>query len=110
LQPLREDRELISVITKPEDSSGRGVGIADRVQAATLTCAALAVVAPPFIFCVFAFGLVQWIGLVPFMIRDFKRGYRQSVKGMAIAGCLGLLLNTACAGAFHVFPWQHFRA
>jgi hypothetical protein len=87
-------------VEKPDDSIGRGVAIGVMVQAATIVSAALAVIASPFIYCLFAFGLVQWIGLVPFMMRDFKGGYRQSVKGMAIAGCIGLLLNSACAGMF----------
>ncbi len=96
-------------VEKPDDGIGRGIAIAVMVQAATLVSAFLAVVAPPFLYCLFAFGLVQWIGLAPFMIRDYRNGYRSSVKGMAIAGSIGLLLNTACAGVFGALPWQHFR-
>jgi hypothetical protein len=97
-------------VEKPDDSIGRGVAMAVMVQAATVTTAALAVVAPPFIVCLSAFGLVQWIGLVPFMVREFKRGYRSSVKGMAIMGSIGLMLNTACAGLFlNYFSKTPFR-
>ena len=94
-------------VEKPDDGIGRGDTIAFGVQTLTVLSAALANLSSVFIYCLFAFGLVQWLGLVPMMIRDFRKGYRLSVKGMAIMGAIGLLLNTACAGAFGNLPWQH---
>ena len=41
-------------------------------------------------------GLIQWIGIVPAILHQRKRGYRKSVIGMIVAGCIGLLLATAC--------------
>ncbi len=96
-------------VEKPDDGIGRGVGIAVMVQGATMLSGVFGVVASAFFYCLFAFGLVQWIGLVPFMIREYRNGYRSSVKGIAIMGSIGLLLNTTCAGLIGALPWQHFR-
>ncbi len=73
----------------PDDGIGRGVAIAVMVQGATMVSAAMGVVAAAFFYCLFAFGVVQWIGLVPFMIREYRSGYRSSVKGIAIMGSIG---------------------
>ena len=44
-----------------------------------------------------SWGLTQWIGLIPLILSERKKGRRNRVTGIIVAGCLGLLLSSACA-------------
>jgi hypothetical protein len=44
-----------------------------------------------------SWGYVQWIGTIALIMRERSRGYRKSVIGLIIAGCMSTLLGTACA-------------
>src|SRR5258708_3474963 len=41
--------------------------------------------------------LTQWIAIVPAILNQKRKGYRQSPKGLIIAGCIGVLLASTCA-------------
>jgi hypothetical protein len=42
-------------------------------------------------------GVVQWIFLLPLIVFYLRNGRSARVKGMVIAGFLGILLNSGCA-------------
>jgi hypothetical protein len=42
-------------------------------------------------------GITQWIALVPLILSQRAKGHSQTVAGMLISGCLGLLLSSTCA-------------
>jgi hypothetical protein len=42
-------------------------------------------------------GITQWIALVPLILSQRAKGHSQTVTGMLISGCLGLLLSSTCA-------------
>lgn len=42
-------------------------------------------------------GVTQWIAIVPLIIRQRAAGYPARAKGLLMAGCLGVLLSSACA-------------
>ena len=44
-----------------------------------------------------SWGVTQWIGIIPLILNDRKKGRKNRVMGMIVAGCLGLLLSSACA-------------
>ncbi len=44
-----------------------------------------------------SWGVTQWIGLIPMIVHDFKKGRRNRATGLIVAGCVGLLLSSACA-------------
>jgi hypothetical protein len=44
-----------------------------------------------------SWGVTQWIGILPLIANDQSKGRKKSVKGLIIAGCIGLLLSSACA-------------
>jgi len=44
-----------------------------------------------------SWGVTQWIGILPLIANDQSKGRNKSVKGLIIAGCVGLLLSSACA-------------
>jgi hypothetical protein len=48
-------------------------------------------------------GLTQWIGIVPTILDQRHKGYRQSPKGLIVAGCVGMLLISACGGMLGAF-------
>jgi hypothetical protein len=43
-------------------------------------------------------GVTQWIGILPLIANEQSKGRKKSIKGLIIAGCIGLLLSSACAG------------
>jgi hypothetical protein len=43
------------------------------------------------------FGVTQWIGILPLIANDQSKGRKNRVKGLIIAGCIGVLLSSACA-------------
>jgi len=47
-------------------------------------------------------AVTQWIGLVPLIMHQRSIGHPKTVQGIIIAGCLGMLLCSAC-GAM-LFP------
>jgi hypothetical protein len=47
-----------------------------------------------------AWGLTQWIGIVPLILWERKKERPKTVQGLLITGALGLLLSSACAGMF----------
>jgi|HubBroStandDraft_5_1064220.scaffolds.fasta_scaffold755229_2 drug/metabolite transporter (DMT)-like permease len=42
-------------------------------------------------------GVTQWIGIIPLILNDRSKGRHKRVKGLIIAGCIGVLLSSACA-------------
>jgi hypothetical protein len=44
-----------------------------------------------------SWGVTQWMGLLPLISNERSKGRKNRVKGLIIAGCLGLLLSSACA-------------
>jgi hypothetical protein len=48
-------------------------------------------------------AVTQWIGLVPLILHHRAIGRRRTVQGIIIAGCLGMLLCSAC-GAMLMLP------
>ena len=44
-----------------------------------------------------SWGLTQWLGIVPIIMVQRSRGYKNRVTGLIVAGCVGLLLSSACA-------------
>jgi hypothetical protein len=48
-------------------------------------------------------AITQWIGLVPLILHHRAIGRRRTVQGIIIAGCLGMLLCSAC-GALLMLP------
>lgn len=47
-------------------------------------------------------GAVQWLMVVPLAVYWYRRGQRQSMKGLLIFAGLVCLLNAACFGFFMV--------
>ena len=46
-----------------------------------------------------SWGLTQWIIIVPFIMRQRAKGHPKTVRGLLIAGGVGVLLSSACAMA-----------
>jgi hypothetical protein len=44
-----------------------------------------------------SWGVTQWIGIIPLIMNERQKGRKNRIKGLIIAGCLGLLLSSACA-------------
>jgi hypothetical protein len=44
-----------------------------------------------------SWGLTQWIAIVPMIVSNQKKGRRKNAQGLIIAGCIGVLLSSACA-------------
>jgi hypothetical protein len=42
-------------------------------------------------------GVTQWIGIIPLIVNERKKGRKNRIKGLIIAGCIGVLLSSACA-------------
>jgi len=42
-------------------------------------------------------GVTQWIGLVPLILRNKKQQNFATVQGLIISGALGVILSSACA-------------
>ena len=44
-----------------------------------------------------SWGVTQWIALVPLILNERSAGRPRRVTGLIIAGCIGVLLSSACA-------------
>jgi hypothetical protein len=44
-----------------------------------------------------SWGVTQWIALVPLILHERSAGRPRRVTGLIIAGCIGILLSSACA-------------
>lgn len=42
-------------------------------------------------------GVLQWIGLIPLILNQRAKGYKNRVTGMIVVGCIALLVSMACA-------------
>ena len=45
----------------------------------------------------FSTALTQWLGLIPLILYQRSINHPKTVKGIILAGCLGMLLCSACA-------------
>ncbi len=45
-----------------------------------------------------SWGVTQWIGIVPMIMAERSKGHPKGVAGLIVAGCVGTLVSTACAG------------
>lgn len=45
-----------------------------------------------------SWGLTQWTALVPLILRQKAMNHPNTVQGLLIAGSVGVLLSSACAG------------
>lgn len=83
---------------RPNDSVGRGFGLAVLCQLGCIVlmavvCAGL----PQLSFIVLeGWGLMPLIVLIPFFMAQLNSGHSLTAKGVAIAGSIGFLLNAAC--------------
>jgi len=75
------------------NSIGAGIGFAILCDVVLFGITA-AVYAP----ALFAFGLVEWIGLLPLYLVARQQGARQTAKGVLIIGSIVFLLQAACWG------------
>jgi hypothetical protein len=50
-------------------------------------------------------GFVQWIALVPLILHQRRMNHPRTVQGIIIAGVIGVLLSSACAGLLGGLPW-----
>jgi len=83
------------------DGVGRGCLYGCFCQAAFIALGLVAVFAPggpkgPVALLV-GWGLTQWIGIVPLILRQRRQHHNETVKGLILSGSLGLLLSAACA-------------
>jgi hypothetical protein len=44
-----------------------------------------------------SWGVVQWIGLIPLILTQRSKGYKNRVTGLIVSGCATLLASMACA-------------
>src|SRR5689334_1795874 len=44
-----------------------------------------------------SWGVVQWIGLIPLILSQRSKGYKNRVAGIVVAGSASLLVSLACA-------------
>jgi hypothetical protein len=51
-------------------------------------------------FIFLSWGVTQWIALGPLIWKQRSKGYPNRVQGLIIAGCLGVLLSSACGAMF----------
>ena len=68
-----------------------GVGIAIVCQMVSV------ILSVPLLFT--CWGVIQWIGVIPFYLNRKRRGERLTAQGLLIMGFIGLLLNAACDAA-----------
>jgi hypothetical protein len=73
----------------PDDSIGKGVGLAMLWQLGAIVVSAITFFT--------AWGLIQWFALVPVYLKRKRAGYVLAAKGILIAGFVGMLLNFTCA-------------
>ncbi len=79
------------------NSIGAGVGFAILCDLVLLV-----ILGAAFPFSLFAFGLLEWIGLLPLYLVARKQGARQTAKGVLIVGLIIFLLQAACWGLIAV--------
>jgi hypothetical protein len=48
-------------------------------------------------YLIVGWGVTQWIGIIPIIMSQRRAGNKNRVKGLIIAGCIGVLLSSACA-------------
>jgi hypothetical protein len=54
-----------------------------------------------------AFGVIQWIGLVPLILKARASERPETALGLIITGCLGLLLSSACGTWLYFLSHPH---
>jgi hypothetical protein len=82
-------------MSEKTDSISRGVWIAIGLQ---LTYLLFCFATVRFTYIQVAFwGVGQWIFLLPAIVYQRRRGFRERAKGMMIIGFIAILLNSACA-------------
>jgi hypothetical protein len=77
----------------PRDGIGRGILFALLVDLGLFVMVGLAAPAG-----LFAFGLIEWIGLLPLFFVFRGNGQRLAAKGVLIIGGIVFLLQAACYG------------
>lgn len=86
-----------------EDGVGRGCLYGCLCQAAFIALGLIAVFAsgsakgPGLGFLLVGWGLTQWIGILPLILRQRRQHHNETVKGLVLSGSIGLLLSAACA-------------
>jgi hypothetical protein len=86
------------------DSVGRGCLFGFLCQVAFILVSLLAVFSGRSgnlsVILLASWGVTQWAALIPLILRQRAKGHIETVQGLIIAGCAGLLLSSACAAMF----------
>jgi hypothetical protein len=88
---------------QPQFPNNLALGVAIAIGCDVVLCALTAAI---YAGAIFAFGLIQWIVLLPIYLIARKQGARNTAKGVMIVGAIVFLLQAACWGLIAVIGFN----